>query len=206
MGYREHADQLLGIHQRYPGEAQMLIRKETRGYCQARSAWTSSKLGFQDLGLALEPSEEHVALAAERALLRAQKEAEALATLEAEHAAAAGEDEAAREKRLAALAAAVEAAVAEIRQAGEAEDLAAVEAETKAFEGLEEKSRWSQAGGTGCKVLELKTLEELRDKVLQEPEVEHTEEGEEVVHEEPVFADGATLRDPVPTRYNSLMI
>ena len=214
----------------------------------------------KDLGLALEPSEEHVALAAERASLRAQKEAEALAALEAQHSAVAGEDLAAREKREAALAAAWEAAQKELREAGEAEELAAVEAESKAFEGLEEKSEWSQAGGgdqliahiicdvkgrsscctckctyniyiyhiyiyvpsihtasldlwlgdveprfdaslvcasagTGCKVLELKSLEELRGKVLQEPEAEHTEEGEEVVHEEPVFADGAPLRD-----------
>ena len=34
LGYRDHADQMLQIHNRYPGEAQDLIRRETRGYCK----------------------------------------------------------------------------------------------------------------------------------------------------------------------------
>ena len=47
VGYRDHADQLLGIHNRYPGEAQALIRKETRGYCQD---WDSFGKGSDPLG------------------------------------------------------------------------------------------------------------------------------------------------------------
>ena len=50
VGYRDHADQLLGIHNRYPGEAQALIRRETRGYCQdsAEATNVSSNLRKSD--------------------------------------------------------------------------------------------------------------------------------------------------------------
>ena len=46
VGYRDHADQMLQIHNRYPGEAQDLIRRETRGYCKdgpgsAERPWVS---------------------------------------------------------------------------------------------------------------------------------------------------------------------
>lgn len=202
VGYRDHADQLLGIHNRYPGEAQALIRKETRGYCQ-------------DLGLALDPAEETVALAAERAAATAILEAEAVAAAEAAHAPAADEDEAARAARLEALAAAVEAAKAKVHQDAESRETEAVEAETAAFEGLEEKSLWcatdgtALGGGTGCKVLEKKTLEELRGTVLQEPKPEADADadaadaadaadvdGEAESHgDEPVFADGTQALD-----------
>ena len=82
-----------------------------------------------------------------------------------------------------------------------------------AVSGLEEKSLWCATDGTalgrgtGCKVLEKKTLEELRGTVLQEPKPEDPEaddaadadaadaDGEESHGDEPVFADGTHALD-----------
>jgi len=200
VGYRDHADQLLGIHNRYPGEAQALIRRETRGYCQ-------------DLGLALDPTEESVALAAERAAAVAVLEAEAVAAAEAAHPPAPDEDEAAQTARLEALAAAIEAAKAQVHQDAEAREAEALEAEAATFEGLEEKSLWCEDGiplgeTTGCKVLEKRSLEELRGTVLQEPPVAPASEespdgaepsgdspGDGHADEVPMFADGTHALD-----------
>ncbi|CAK8993855.1 unnamed protein product [Durusdinium trenchii] len=184
VGYRDYADQLLGIHQRYPGDAQALIRKETRGYCQ-------------DLGLALDPAEETVALKAERAAHAAQLEADAIAAAEAAHAAPDGEDEAAKEARLQALAAAIETAKTQLRQDAEAREAEAVEAEAAAFEGLEEKSLWVSAEdvplgeGTGCKVLEKKSLPELRGTVLQEHPIDGPSDADGAPDGTAAAADGA---------------
>ncbi|CAE7487991.1 Zc3h6 [Symbiodinium pilosum] len=195
VGYRDHADQMLQIHNRYPGEAQDLIRRETRGYCK-------------DLGLALDPAEEAPALAAERKAAAAALEEEAIAKAKDAHPAAADEDEAARSGRLELLAAAVEAAKAEVQQAAEAKEAAALEAEAQLFAGLEEKSEWTPGEGTGCRVLENLGLEDLRGQILQPPEPEPTEpdagaaggaSGEPVEGEsmdtEPKFADGTDALD-----------
>ena len=96
LGYRDHADQMLQIHNRYPGEAQDLIRRETRGYCKdgpgerererdqqekkAERARRDRGLGIfcKDLGLALDPSEDAPALAAERKAQTASLEEDAV--------------------------------------------------------------------------------------------------------------------------------
>jgi len=194
VGYRDHADQMLQIHNRYPGEAQDLIRRETRGYCK-------------DLGLALDPSEDAPALAAERKAQTASLEEDAVNKAKAAFPAEPDEDEAAKATRLEALAAAVEAAKAEVQQAAEAKEALALEEEVQIFAGLEEKSSWPLGEGTGCLVLEKFLLEDLRQQILQPPEgqgqgpqaqeetpaAEAPEESE--VLEEPKFADGTEALD-----------
>ncbi|CAE7840485.1 Zc3h6 [Symbiodinium sp. KB8] len=190
LGYRDHADQMLQIHNRYPGEAQDLIRRETRGYCK-------------DLGLALDPSEDAPALAAERKAQTASLEEDAVNKAKAAFPAVPDEDEAAKATRLEALAAAVEAAKAEVQQAAEAREAAALEEEAQSFAGLEEKSGWPLGEGTGCRVLEKWVLEDLRQQILQPPESQGQEEtpaevgpeGESDVLEEPKFADGTEALD-----------
>ncbi|CAE8611415.1 unnamed protein product [Polarella glacialis] len=183
VGYRGHADQLLNIHNRYPPGAAMLIRRETRGYCQ-------------DLGLALQPQEEAEAFATDRA--------EELAAAEAEAVAALGE-EASEEAK--------EAAVQQLREAAAAREPEILQAEAAAAEALQEAAGWPEGSSTGCSVLERMSLHELRLEVVAEhlmstttggtpPEaVEATpavaEGGEEGAegdmvpeHKEPAFADG----------------
>eukprot|EP00913_Durusdinium_trenchii_P012976 g12184.t1 len=160
----------------------------------------------------LDQMAETVALKAERAAHAAQLEADAIAAAEAAHAAPDGEDEAAKEARLQALAAAIETAKTQLRQDAEAREAEAVEAEAAAFEGLEEKSLWVSAEdvplgrglewgkrgeqvdwseGTGCKVLEKKSLPELRGTVLQEHPIDGPSDADGAPDGTAAAADGA---------------
>jgi len=194
LGYRSHADQVLAIHNRYPGEAAGLIRKETRGYCE-------------DLGLALDPVEEAEVFAAERAMTNSDLEAQAAAEAEAALPAPDTEDESALAAHREQVAAAVEAALSEVRQAAEAQEAEALAQEAEAAEALAEIAEWPDGSGTGCKVLERLELSSLRDVVLAPvpSEGESGEQGAETEAdegaadvepmEEPHFADGTSALD-----------
>eukprot|EP00931_Biecheleriopsis_adriatica_P004181 TRINITY_DN105892_c0_g1_i1.p1 TRINITY_DN105892_c0_g1~~TRINITY_DN105892_c0_g1_i1.p1 ORF type:complete len:1662 (-),score=474.65 TRINITY_DN105892_c0_g1_i1:61-4488(-) len=197
LGYRGHADDLLGIHNAYPGDALALIRRETRGYCQ-------------DLGLALEPTEEAEAWAAERKKLLEEQEREAVEKVQAAHAPVPDEDAAAAAAREEAMAAAVEAAKAEVQQAAEEREANALEQEAANAEALAEKPAWPQGSSTGCSVLERMPLSDLHKEVVipAETPVEGAEaEGEGDAAEgedgadvapadvEPVFADGTAATE-----------
>mmetsp|Transcript_61884 Transcript_61884/g.109955 ORF Transcript_61884/g.109955 Transcript_61884/m.109955 type:complete len:1538 (-) Transcript_61884:220-4833(-) len=196
LGYRGHADQLLSIHNRYPGEAADLIRKETRGYCE-------------DLGLALDPVEEAEVFASERAAANAELEAQATADAEAAVGPAPEtQDEAALAAHREQVATAVEAALAEVRQAAEAREADALAHEAEAAEPLAEISEWPDGAGTGCRVLERLELPNLAEVVLAPVtpgEGEGGEEGAEAEADgdgtgdeqmlEPHFADGTSALD-----------
>ncbi len=68
VGYRDHADQLLGIHNRYPGDAQALIRRETRGYCQDRTL--QSLQTFQIIFKSMKIRQQFLVMGAQYAIVR----------------------------------------------------------------------------------------------------------------------------------------